>query len=300
MEHELEPLVSGGHFYECPRWHEGHWWFSDFYSHTVSRIGDDGAAEVVLEVPGQPSGLGWLPGGDLLVASMKDHLVLRRADDGSVSTYADLTELTAGHVNDMLVSGDHAYVGCFGFDLMAGADPVPTNLAHIGPDGSATVAASDLWFPNGMVLSGGELVVAETLGGRFTAFRIGPDGSLGERRVWGQVAAVTPADLATMVATASFAPDGCALDAAGHIWAANAVGGAVCRVAPGGDIVEEIRMPEGLGVFACGLGGPDGRTLLTCAAPDFHEPARVAAREAVLLETTVEIPAPGSQNVNVR
>jgi sugar lactone lactonase YvrE len=77
------------------------------------------------------------------------------------------------------------------------------------------------------------------------------------------------------------------------VWAANALGAAVCRVAPGGRIVDEIAMPEGLGVFACGLGGADGRTLIACAAPDFHEEARKAAREAVLLMTTVEVPRAG-------
>ena len=52
-------------------------------------------------------------------------------------------------------------------------------------------------------------------------------------------------------------------------------------------------MPEGLGVFACQLGGDDGRTLLMCAAPDFFEEPRKAAREAVLLTTTVDVPHAG-------
>ena len=77
------------------------------------------------------------------------------------------------------------------------------------------------------------------------------------------------------------------------VWAANALGGVVSRVAPGGRIVDEVAMPEGLSVFACGLGGEDGRTLIACAAPDFHEEARSAAREAVLLTTTVEVPRAG-------
>ena len=67
----------------------------------------------------------------------------------------------------------------------------------------------------------------------------------------------------------------------------------LCRVAPGGEIVDEIAMPDGLGVFACGLGGEDGRTLIACAAPDFDEAARSAAREAVLLTTTVDVPRGG-------
>jgi hypothetical protein len=64
-------------------------------------------------------------------------------------------------------------------------------------------------------------------------------------------------------------------------------------VAPGGEVVDEIAIPNGLGVFACGLGGDDGRTLIACAAPDFDEAARSAAREAVLLTTTVDVPGSG-------
>jgi sugar lactone lactonase YvrE len=96
-----------------------------------------------------------------------------------------------------------------------------------------------------------------------------------------------------MLGAVTFAPDGCTLDAEGHIWAANALAGAVTRVAPGGEIVEEIQMPDGLGVFACQLGGEDGRTLVACAAPDFHEEPRKAATEAVLLKTTVDVPHAG-------
>jgi len=157
------------------------------------------------------------------------------------------------------------------------------------------VAAQDLWFPNGMVITDdGTLIVAETFAARFAAFDIQPDGSLANRRVWAEVEpAPKPAEAETMLSAVTFAPDGCALDADGHIWAANALGAAVCRVAPGGQIVDEVAMPEGLGVFARGLGGEDGRTLIACAAPDFFERARAAAREAVLLTTTVEVPYGG-------
>ena len=65
-----------------------------------------------------------------------------------------------------------------------------------------------------------------------------------------------------------------------------------CRIAPGGEIVDEIQLPDGLGAFACTLGGDDGQTLLLCSAPDFAEENRKAAREAVLFTTTVEVPEP--------
>ncbi|MBV9338398.1 MAG: hypothetical protein JO243_21130, partial [Solirubrobacterales bacterium] len=51
--------------------------------------------------------------------------------------------------------------------------------------------------------------------------------------------------------------------------------------------------PSGLGVFACGLGGENGLTLIACAAPDFDEQARSATREAVLLTTIVDVPRAG-------
>jgi sugar lactone lactonase YvrE len=145
-----------------------------------------------------------------------------------------------------------------------------------------------------MITDDETLIVAETFAARLTAFDIQPDGSLTNRRVWAQVQpSPEPADAETMLSAVSFAPDGCALDAEGHVWAANALGAAVCRVAPGGRIVDEVAMPDGLGVFACGLGGEDGLTLIACVAPDFNEQARAAAREAVLLTTRVEVPHAG-------
>ena len=292
----LTPLFEGGSYFECPRWREGRWWVSDFYRHAVFTYDGEGREQRVLEVEGQPSGLGWLPDGDLLVVSMKDRRVLRRAADGSVAVHADVSELTTGHLNDMVLDRHgRAYAGSFGFDLMGGGEPAPASLVRIDPDGVAAIVARDMWFPNGSVITDDDmLIVAETFAARLTAFTIQPDGALSARRVWAQVQpSPAPADTATMLSAVTFAPDGCALDAEGHVWAANALGAAVCRVAPGGQIVEEVAMPEGLGVFACGLGGEDGHTLIACAAPDFHEEARSAAREAVLLTTTVEVPHAG-------
>lgn len=292
IRHDLHELAAGGHFFECPRWHEGRWWVSDFYAHAVLAFAPDGRREHVLEVPAQPGGLGWLPGGDLLVVSAKDHRLLRRSPDGAVAVHAELSRFAGGQLNDMLVRDGHAWVGNFGFDLMGGADPAPAALVHVAPDGRADVAADGLWFPNGMVVVGDRLIVAETFGARLTSFAIGPDHGLGDRQVWAQVQpAPEPSDLPTMLGAFSFAPDGCAADAEGHVWAANALGPALCRVAPGGAIVDEVPLPDGLAAYACGLGGDDGRTLVVCAAPDFHEAARIAATEAVLLTTTVDVPA---------
>jgi sugar lactone lactonase YvrE len=294
---DLDKLLDGGSFFEGPRWHDDRWWVSDFYRNVVQTVDPDGSAEEVMTVEPQPSGLGWMPDGSLLVVSMKDHRVLRRSPEGEVSVHADVSEHCGGHLNDMVVDGEgRAYIGNFGFDLMGGADPVPTVLVRVDPDGSAMVAAEDLRFPNGSVITpdGRTLIVGETAAARYTAFTIKADGTLGDRRVWAQVApAPELGPLAETLPQLRFAPDGCALDAEEHIWAADAVGARCCRVAPGGEIVEEIRAPDGLGIFACMLGGDDGRTLLLCSAPDFGEQDRSASREAVLFTTTVDVPHTG-------
>jgi sugar lactone lactonase YvrE len=290
---ELHTLLEGGAFFEGPRWHEGRWWVSDFYRHLVMAVDADGRAEEVMQVPGRPSGLGWMPDGSLLVVSMTDGRLLRRDPDGGVREHADISVFCTGLANDMVVDArGRAYVGNFGFDLYGGGDPAAAALVRVDPDGSASVAAEELWFPNGSVILPDErtLIVGETAAARFLAFTIADDGRLLDRRVWAQVApAPQMGSLGEMLGSLRFAPDGCCLDAEGHIWAADALGARACRVAEGGEIVDEIRAPDGLGFFACMLGGDDGRTLLLCAAPDFAEHARSAAREAVLFVTTVEV-----------
>jgi sugar lactone lactonase YvrE len=296
-ERQLSTLVEGGAFFESPRWHDGQWWVSDFFRHRVVSVDTGGREKEMLTVNGQPSGLGWMPDGSLLVVSMRDRKILRWTPAAGTRVHADLSEYCGGYVNDMVVDRHgRAYAGNFGFDLYGGADPRPAALVRVDPDGTTSVAAQDLLFPNGSVITtdGRTLIVGETAGSRYSAFTIGADGSLTDRRVWAQLAP-TP-ELTTLAGTLAqlrFGPDGCTLDAGGHIWSADEVSARCVRIAPRGEIVDEIAMPAGLDCFACMLGGDDGRTLLVCASPDFDPVARAAARESVLLTTRVDVPHAG-------
>jgi sugar lactone lactonase YvrE len=279
----MRTLLGGGSFFESPRWHDGRWWVSDFFRKVVLAVDERGREEEIARVEAQPSGLGWLPDGSLIVVSMRDRRVLRQVDDGHLAVHADLAKLCDWHANDMVIaSGGRAYVGNFGFDLGA-AEQVPTKLVRVDPDGSASVAADGLLFPNGSVITpdGRTLIVGETFGRRYTAFAIGDDGSLTERRGWADLRA------------ARISPDGCTLDAEGCIWTADAAHGRCCRIAEGGDVVEEVPLPAGLRCFACMLGGEDGRTLLLCGAPDYDAQRRSASCDAVLLTTRVAVPHAG-------
>ncbi|HEY1973878.1 MAG TPA: SMP-30/gluconolactonase/LRE family protein [Pseudonocardia sp.] len=289
----MEKLLDGGMFFEGPRWHDGAWYVSDLYAHEVLRVSEDGVAEHWATVAGQPSGLGWLPDSSLLVVSMLDRQLMRRHPDGRVERHADLSALSDHPINDMVVDKrGRAFVATFGFDLFAGGTPEPGEILRVDPDGTARVAARELRFANGMVVTpdGGTLVVAETFGSRFTAFTIGDDGSLTERRVWAQVGREPSYESIETIVDTDFAPDGCVLDAEGHIWVADALHGRAARVAPGGEIVDEVRAPGGLGLYACTLGGADGRSLMVCTAPSFADHERKAAKEAELYVHRVAVP----------
>ena len=272
-------LIDHGTFYEGPRWHDDRWWVSDFYRHLVLSFDADGRdVREELVVDAQPSGLGWAPDGSLLVVSMTDHRLLRRGADGAVSEVAGFGQHCGGFANDMVVDArGRAYIGNAGFDLMAGAEPATANLVRVDLDGTVEVAAEDLAFPNGSVITpdGSTLIVGETMGNRYTSFTIEDDGSLTHRRIWADLPGV--------------APDGCGLDAEGRIWCADAFGNRCVLVEEGGRLVEEVPAPDGLGVYACMLGGPDGTTLLQCCAPTFLAHERRHATDARLVATEVEV-----------
>lgn len=226
--------------------------------------------------------------------AVRDGKVLRREADGTLAVHADVSSYITGHLNDMVVDdAGRAYVGNFGFDLMGGGDAQAANLLRVDPDGAITVVAEDLWFPNGAVITeAGTLLVNETIGNRITAFDIADGGELVNRRVWASFGDL-PEEKASgeRMARLSVMPDGCALDAEGALWVADVLGKRLLRVREGGEILEEIDV--GSNVFACALGGADGRTLFGCAAPDFHEEARKNAREGSIVAVRVKVPRPG-------
>ncbi len=275
----LKVLLDGLAFPEGPRWHDGKFFFSDMHAHQVIAVDMAGRSEVICEVPAQPSGLGWLPDGRMLIVSMLDRKLLRLDRDG-LKMVADISKLAPFHCNDMVVDADgRAYVGNFGFDLQANEKPRGTTLVMVAPDGSARIVAEELMFPNGAVITpdGKALIVGETFGRCLTAFDISADGSLKNRRVW--------ADLGKSL------PDGICLDAENSIWVACPTSSEVIRVKQGGEVTERIKVETD--AFACMLGGPDGHTLFVATAAN-SDPEKCRVDRTGRIETTrVEVPRAG-------
>jgi sugar lactone lactonase YvrE len=148
-------------------------------------------------------------------------------------------------------------------------------LILVRPDGSASVAASDLMFPNGVVITpdGRTLIVAETFGRCLTAFDVAPDATLSRSRVFAGLP--------------DRAPDGICLDQAGAVWVADALGKACVRVLEGGAVTDVVRTDRGC--YACALGGPDGRTLFLCVA-EGHDRGSMALRTGCIEMVRVDVP----------
>ncbi len=262
-----ETLLDGLCFGEGPRWHDGALYFSDMHAHKVLKVTPDGEVTEIVEVPNLPSGLGWLPDGDMLIVSMTDRKILR-FDGQALHLHADLSALAGFDCNDMVVDATgRAYVGNFGFDLHAGADYTPANLICVEPDGTARVVAEDINFPNGAVITpdGKTLIVGESFAGHLTAFDIENNGDLSNRRVWADL----PGDAI---------PDGICLDDHGGVWAASPPTNECLRVVEGGEVTHRIAMDQQ--AIACMLGGEDGKTLFILSSRDTHPDACVQNPQA--------------------
>jgi sugar lactone lactonase YvrE len=269
-------LMEGIAFPESPRWHDGRLWFSDWVAQEVIALDPDGGSDVITRVEAFPFSIDWLPDGPMLVTAGRE--LLRLEADGSLTSHADLTELTDYGWNEIVVDGrGNAYVNGPGFDMMGSGEFAPGSVALLRPDGSAERVAEGIAFPNGMAVTPDEatLIVADSYGKELTAFDIDADGRVSNRRAW--------ADLGDGV------PDGICLDAEGAIWYGDVPNRRSVRVAEGGEVLQTVELDRGC--FACMLGGADGRTLFMMAQ-EWSGPEAVGKEPRTGQVLAVDAPAP--------
>lgn len=290
-------VADGFSFIEGARWRDGRLFASDMFNHKVLTIDGSGNTSPICTVPNSPSGLGFAIDGSLLVVSQADRRVLRWTGS-DLEEWADLSKILPFMCNDMLVdSRGRAYVGNYGWDTDEDPTTQSTSIALVQPDGSASVGADDLVFPNGMVLSpdGRTLFVAETYGARVSAFDVATDGSLNNRRIWTSFSDKQFPTIEHAKRAGVILPDGMALDADGALWMGDAGGRAAVRVAEGGKILDRVDTGE-LTTYSVAIGGPDRLTLYMGAATPLLQiemPLRPGVTKSSVFSCRIEVPGVG-------
>jgi sugar lactone lactonase YvrE len=269
----LTPLATGFCFGEGPRWFEGLLWFSDMLGEAVHTV-TLGGSMTALPLPGHaPSGLGFRPDGSLLIVSTEARQLLRY-DGETVDTIADLSDVAPADLGDMVIDNlGRAYIGSQAFH--GGV------VLRVDPDNAVSVVAQDLDFPNGMAITADHktLIVAESISRRLTAFSIGADGELSDRRVFAD-------DL-------DGPPDGICLDADGGVWTSMTLAHQFERIVAGGSghVTHRIDIGDRVAI-ACMLGGPAGRTLFMLTSTDAY-PKRLIGTRLSRIDTVI-VDAPGA------
>ena len=230
-------LVRDRGLVESPRWHDNRLWFADWTAGEILSLAHDGTTHVAATAAAPPLSFDFTADGVMfVVAAGADHLLCRQRD-GRLSPFAAFGK--AGGWNEIVIDArGRIYVN-------------GPQLLLVRPDGRVEVQAEGFEFPNGMAISpdGRTLVCAESHGRRLTAFAIGQDGTLSDRRVW----AALPGP-----------PDGICFDAEDAIWYADVPNACCRRIREGGKLLQEVRLDRG--GFACMLGGENRRTLFIAAA----------------------------------
>jgi sugar lactone lactonase YvrE len=291
-EASFDPVVENVFFPESPRWHGEELWFSDIYGRAVARHADGVTSVVARLTDANPSGLGWLPDGRLLVSAMQSQRLMATGPDATLVELADLTAVARGMPNDMAVTDEgFAFVGDGGYPVTGDyrlAQRRPGQMLRVTADGAIAQVADDLAAPNGIAFDPRDrtLIVAETHAARLSAFAVSGDGSLSSRRVFAEL---RPASGSGTVPR----PDGLCLDEAGAVWVADTAGRRVIRVRPGGLVTDSFAFADCAPV-ACVLGGPERRILYVCTVPEMAPERIRRAPQGRILAAPVAVPGVGT------
>ncbi|MES2260385.1 MAG: SMP-30/gluconolactonase/LRE family protein [Pseudomonadota bacterium] len=285
-------IATGLVFGEGLRWRDGTLYVSDMLGLKVLAFDEHGAQRLVADMPTKPNGMAFLPNGDHIISSMHDARLYRVTPQGLV-LYADMRALFTGYVGDMVADASgRLYVDDVGARVFEGEQLRPGRIVAVEPDGSVSVAADQLMFPNGIVITGDgkTLIVSETFEQRLTAFDI-VDGKLQNRRTMLDLTTLAPAgvkreDNARLV-------DGMAIDAEDGLWLSMLKGEEFVRIDAQGQVTDRVRLP-GHECVACALGGADGRTLFMVAThvpgPNIFEEMTHRRTRSHIYSVRVDVP----------
>lgn len=253
---------------------DGTLWASDARG-GVTRIDPGGGQAFIGGWGGEPNGLAIDPAGDLVGANIALGLVQRMGRDGGTSTLleeVDGQRLTSAN----FVFYDRAgrlWITCLTREdqwWAAAARPRPDGFVVLVDERGARIVADGIYGTNEARLDADEhyLYVAETMKARILRFPVGPDGSLGEREVFG------PDGLGP----GAFV-DGFSFDAEGNLWVTTVVRNGLGVLDREGDwhVVFDDPREDVLETFAAKLRDGTGelQDMLAAAGPRLQFPTSV-------------------------
>lgn len=282
MTPELTELARGLRFPEGPiALADGSVLLVEIEGQSLTRVGQDGRIERIAHLPGGPNGAAIGPDGKVYVCNNGGFAWHVSTEHGTrpVGTPADYrggsiqrVDLRTGAVEDLYTASDKGRLcgpNDLVFDRHGGfwfTDLGKTREREVDR-GCVYYAKADgsmirevifpLWTPNGIGLSPDEktLYVAETHTGRVWAFEVTAPGEIA-KQPWphspngGRL-------LAGLPGYQNF--DSLAVDCEGNVCVATLARGGITVIAPAGDRIEHVTMPDPVTTNIC-FGGPDLRT----------------------------------------
>jgi gluconolactonase len=260
----IRTLNSDAHFPEGPVWYRGKLYYVEYGRNTVTRW--DGRKNTVFATDkgcGQSAVIPTVR-GDFITTCYDNGTIGRMSVDGRV-----LSAYTHDRDGNRFVGpNDFAPDGHGGIYFSTSGTQGPAidaKVFYIAADGAISQKAVDLHGANGLAVSkdGGTLYVVETAESRLLQFRIGPDATLSERRVF-----VTLDDLTDHLGR--IWPDGVKIDSKGEIYVGQSprdpnapLAGRIFVVSPDGKLLRTLSLPSpGVPNFAF---SPDEKTLYVTA-----------------------------------
>jgi gluconolactonase len=231
----------------------------------VTRVSADGTRKTIIARTGRPNGLAVDRAGYIWVAESLDPTLLRLGPDGSARVIARGCDGEPFlFPNDLAFAADGTlYMTDSGIrfeDFVPGGQirpdwreaPTDGRVYRIDPRTNVVQKLdSGLRFANGIAFGpDGQLYVAETLTGDIQRYRVGADGTLGPRRIFGNV-------LDPQGPTGVRGPDGMKFDAAGFLYVTVFGQAQVCVLGPDGQVDRRLRT-EGDLPTNLAFGPPDG------------------------------------------
>jgi sugar lactone lactonase YvrE len=270
---QAQRLATGFGFTEGPLWHpDGYWLYADIPANIIHRLTPGGQPEVFRDNSSGSNGITFDLNGNLIVCEGTTRQMTRREADGSytpIATHIDGKRIN--RPNDVVVRSDGTIYFTDPAHSFTAEDPQELDSAgvhRINTDGTHSIAASNIPFPNGLAFSPDErtLYVDNTFAGfdcvkdkeggevcehqYILAFDVAPDGALSNQRVF-----------ATMYSAVDGVPDGLKVDVEGRVYCTGAGGCWVFNAA--GTHLGTIELPEVPANNA--WGGPDNRTMFFTA-----------------------------------